>query len=134
MVDEINGGDLRVWQWTLLTASKKKSLRTELRDDGFTLYQGDASLNCTFVTPLGSKPVYKTVMVPVGQLAGKHRGFGSSVPRISVEGKGHFVAVITISKGEHPKVTASSDELDATISVGETSYSYDSPSRTLVVV
>lgn len=126
LVDEIHGGNTRVWQWPLPAGSKRgPNVSARYRPDGFTLTKGSTSLNCTFVTPLTSEPNLDASMVKVGQLGNSHKSFQGSIPRVVAEGEGHFIAVITISKGEHPAVTTEGDGLNQMITVGEARYRYD---------
>ena len=126
MVDEIHGGDTRSWQWPY-PVGKKTGLTgsPEIHDNGFTLRQGGVTLRCTFVTPLNSKPYVNADAVEVGQLGNSHKSFKGAIPRIVAEGNGHFIAVITISSGDHPTVSSDGTDLTTAIRVGDVTYRYD---------
>ena len=126
MVDEIHGGATRSWQWPIPTGKNNGlSSEPEMHADGFTLRHANASLRCTFITPLNAPPQVNNQSVEVGQLGNSHKSFKGSIPRVVAEGNGHFIAVITISTDDHPVVSANQNTLDATITVGEATYRYD---------
>ncbi|GEM_PF-5441942 len=126
LVDEIHGGDRRIWQWPLPSGKKNQSSGSpQLRSDGFRISKGGVSMNCTFVTPLTKQPRLDLGPVKVGRIGNSHRSFEGSIPRVVAEGNGHFIAIITISEGDHPDITTQGDGLDTVIQVGDATYRYD---------
>jgi hypothetical protein len=105
IVDRIEGGRRKVWRWPLGKAAGNAAVS----DNGFVVRQGEATLTATFVSPGGLKlragSESKSYIEPTFQ-----RQRTDSVSGVFAEapaGDALFIAVVTLQKGDAPKVTAS---------------------------
>ncbi len=123
LVDQIDGGGRKVWNWQVPEGFDKGDVT--FSDDGFTMAKGGASLKATFISPrkinigftnqeVTFKPAgdrYKTkVTVALRAIQ------ASSVPD---DTDGHFMVVLTLQRGKAaPRVTSLGKGLNARVIVG----------------
>jgi hypothetical protein len=116
IVDRIEGGGRKVWRWPL----GKISGNATVEGNTFTIRLGDATLRATFVSPnelklrVGSES--KSYIEPTfkRQRTDSVNGVFAEAPA----GDALFIAVVTLQRGEAPKVSATGAGLDTVITVG----------------
>lgn len=122
LVDKIDGGKKRVWQWTLPEGAIGA---TKLTENGFTIDYGTASMNLSFVHPVKSAMRVGADEAPIGQLGDGHRSFEGVIPRVQAAGTDHFFAEATFQRGPAPAVKVEGTGLDATVTVGNQRIRFD---------
>ena len=128
LVDQIDGAGNRRWQWPTPRgkgSKKGSSSQPQLTDTGFTLTQGDHSMQVTITTPLKAPPSFDTAEVTVGKIGNSHGSFKGPIPRVVADSEQSILAVITIGPGEHPAVSADGDDINARVTVGNRTYWFD---------
>lgn len=125
LVDRVTGGGKKVWHWQLpdLFDSENRPLEgVSLRIDGgaFTIKQGDASLRGTSVSPARVMLTHERGMVDYRWYQtpkqAKMNALTATVPD-SIEDQ-PFVWVLTLQRGEAPRVTSDQQGDVTTIRVG----------------
>ncbi len=131
VVDRIRGGRRKVWLWQLPEeASRGKERRlveVDIKDNAFTILQGDASLRGTFAAPLPVKLTSGMRSMQTRHSSGHKAGqpmeirFGA----LFAEGGGDFFMVATLQRGEPPAVKVEGNGLDARVRIGGRVVSFD---------
>ena len=70
-------------------------------------------------------PYVNNAVMKIGSMGNSHKSFTGVIPRVVAEANGHFIAVITVTDGEHPQISSDGTGLHATIQVGDATYQYD---------
>ncbi len=122
LVDKIDGGKRRIWQWTLPEGAIGA---TKVTENGFTIDYGDASMNLTFVHPVKPSVRAGADQAHIGLLGDDHRSFEGVIPRVQATGNDHFFAVATFQRGPAPAVKVEGAGLDATVTVGNQRIRFD---------
>jgi hypothetical protein len=139
VVDKINGGPERHWVWHLPPA---RDISAKAAGNTFTIVQGDASLHATFVPvpDLVVKAPGSLDILPTALAADKKR---LQAKRLNREWKGpepepvqfdimatapagqSYFVVMTLQRGEPPKVQIKGEGLKATVCVGKRQVRFD---------
>jgi hypothetical protein len=122
LVDQINGGRAKLWQWPVPGDSIG---RVKVDTNTFTIDQGDASMKATFITPRDVTLKAGSERVAVGKLGDRHRSFEGVLHRVQATGGDEFFVVVTFSRGAHPEIKTTGAGLDATVTVGAQSIRFD---------
>jgi len=130
VVDKIRGGHEKVWLWQLPKVGderEKKMADVSVKDNAFTIVQGDASLHATFAAPSGVKIRPGSQAMEITASAGHWAGQKSkvSLEAVFAEGGDEFFVVATLQRGEPPAVKVEGKGLDAKVRVGGRVVSFD---------
>lgn len=132
IVDKIQGGKRKTWLWQLpLEGNDPKQTRmvdTEVKDNGFTVRQGDATLHATFVSPRGANIEAARRKMQITKSAGHGAGVTKldvSFDAVSAEGGDEFFVIATLQRGDPPSVKVQGDGLKARVQVGARSVRFD---------
>lgn len=124
LVDRIEGGGRKEWLWQLPTMPKTDlNYKVTVDHDrpGFTIDYGDASLQATFIAPSDVK-----IGRPNRQSVNKYHGVEKiNWNAIVATGGDDFFVVVTIQKKDAPVVSAKGKGLDAEVTVGKQTISFD---------
>lgn len=126
MVDKIEGGKTKQWLWQVPTIQGIKT-----SDNGFTMVQGDANLSATFVSPATVKAVASDAGIVTKKSAGSKAGSDIIIKTKAVQVSGtdptagQFLVVMTVQRGQPPKVTATGTGLNAVVTVGQRVVKFD---------
>ena len=117
LVDKIEGGKRKIWRWPL----DKVADNGTVDGNSFTVRQGDATLRGTFVSPgnlkLNVGTESTTYIEPTFKR--KRTDSASGVFAEASAGDAVFFVVVTLQKGEAPKVNATGKGLDTVVNVGK---------------
>jgi len=121
LVDSVRGGSAKDWIWQL---PPERGFAVEIDGATVRLNRPDASLQMTFISPVGVRPVYKKDWVQTFLYKGGSKK-GETINRyydvISAESDAtdvDYIVIATLQKGEPPKVTATGQRLGSVIRVG----------------
>jgi hypothetical protein len=123
VVDQIRGGKDKVWLWQVPRVSEERAAKmAEVQVEGnrFTIRQGEATLQATFVTPTPVKLQAGTKAMKIRKSAGHEAGkvLEVSFDAVFAEGGDDFFVVATLQRGAPPPVTIEGQGLKATARVG----------------
>jgi hypothetical protein len=111
VADKVSGGGKKLWTWQIPQGAKVK-----INGNRFTFDHGDATMTATFVTPGDVKIEAAHEQVKLGKLGSKY-SYEGGLHRIKATGGDAFLVVITVQRGDAPKVSAEGDGLDAKVTV-----------------
>jgi hypothetical protein len=131
VVDKIDGGGKKIWTWQLATSTEEGTgdlPYTSVDDNSFRIEKPDgATLQGRFVAPsdvsLFAEQREKTMVGRAGSPAGKT--LERPISGVFAEGGDIYFAVITVQRGEPPKVEVDGKGLDAAVHVGEQTVRFD---------
>jgi hypothetical protein len=133
VVDRIDGGRSKVWTWQLPQPSKPSSEQVDnpyhavMKDNTFTVTASDgAAMHGTFIT--GQHPRAEVRMTSMVGHAGSSKGKELKRPIYGVfaEGEsGRFFVIVSIQRGEPPRLQVEGKGLNATVTVGARVISFD---------
>ena len=135
VVDKISGGGAKIWTWQLGGSEKKGEEAdsgnlsdTRVRDNAFTIGKPDgATLHGTFIAPRDPKltaEVRQTFMIGGGG-SSKGKTLNRPIAGVFGEGRDSFFVVVTIQRGEPPAVTVEGSGLNARVTIGKQTVSFD---------
>ena len=130
-VDKVQGGKRRTWLWHVpVMGSDRTQSRmadTEVKDNGFTIRQGDATLRATFVAPTPAKIEAARRKMQITKSAGHEAGkkLDVSFDAVAAEGGDEFFVVATLQRGDPPPVKVQGKGLTARVQVGGRSVRFD---------
>jgi hypothetical protein len=135
LVDKITGGKKKVWTWHVDKAEKKRRKgdpsnleSTTVQGPSFTIKHADgATLHGTFVAPekvrLASGVRETTMIGGAGSSAGKR--LERPILGVFAEGGADYFCIVTIGRGDPPKVDVQGRGLDAKVTVGKQTIRFD---------
>ena len=135
VVDKITGGKRKVWTWQVDSADRKRRKGdptnpdlTTVDDNTFTVRHEDgAVLRGTFMAPQDVRVtagVRETTMIGgAGSSAGKK--LERPILGVFAEGGDDYFCVVTVGRGDPPKVALQGHGLDATVAVGRQTVRFD---------
>jgi hypothetical protein len=126
IVDKIDGGKRRDWNWPLPTDEGKNRTSVEPKatadDKSFTLDYGDAMLKATFVTPAVKIDPTAKVHIDYKRWSGKFVEYN----RVSATSdSGSFFVIVTVQRKDPPAVKIEGSGLDAKVTVGGQTVRFD---------
>jgi len=124
LVDSITAGGKRLWLWQL---PRGKLDEVKIDGNGFSICYPDVSMKATFISPANVDIQATRDMVRAGRLGGPHGLFEGRLDRVKAGAPAgaSFFVVITFQRGTPPEVTTRGHDLDAKVTVGERTVSFD---------
>jgi hypothetical protein len=131
VVDKVRGGKDKVWLWQVPSEEvgdhKTKLADVIIKDNTFTIRQGDACLHATFAAPAPVKVQAGSRAMEITASAGHWAGQKSkiSLDAVFAQGGDDFFVVATLQRGDPPPVKVEGRGLDAKVRVGNRSVRFD---------
>lgn len=131
VVDKIRGGHEKVWLWQVPEAEaagkKPQMVDVAVKENSFTIRQGDATLHATFVAPAAVKLTAGTRTMQIKRSAGHQAGKPMDVrfSAVFAEGGDDFFVVATLQRGDPPPVKIEGVGLNARARVGNRVVAFD---------
>jgi hypothetical protein len=122
IVDEISGGGEKVWQWQLPKLDGG-SANVRIEGRSFVIARGDATLTGTLVAPSNVK-----LRVANGEEATDPESQQKekvNLNALHATGGDNFFVVMTLQRGEPPKVAVGGTGLKSKVTIGRQNISFD---------
>ena len=136
IVDKISGGKTKVWQWQLPKLDDS-STRVDIKENTFTITQGNTSLVATFIAPADVKLSPAKGKENIHLKYGKYGDVNLNAIHALLEsrknkpltgqatGGDSFFVVMTLQRGEPPNVKVEGTGLNAKVTIGEQTITFD---------